>query len=720
MERWTRRNFIKGTAQAAAGAAALGPSCGPGAADRAQGEALEPGRQLVVPLDGTWLFRTDPDKRGEALGWPEPAASKDGWDEVPVPSTWQVSEKTAEYMGAAWYRREFEVPAEWKGRVVRVEFEAVFHTASIFVNGRKAGEHVGKGTTAFTLDITDLLRSGGRNTMAVRADNSFAPAMLPRGNSYDWTPDGGITRPVSLIVTPPVYIANVWVDASPDLDKGTASLTVAAVVRNDTDKPAGLDLGFRVVDEATGLSVLEGSGGPAAEIPARTTRQAVLPETVLNRPKLWHFDHPHLYVLEATISHKGRALHRLSTTFGIRKIEVRGTEFLLNGEPVRLAGVERMAGSHPDFGMAEPASWIGHDHDDLKELNCVFTRVHWQQDRRVMDYCDRKGVLIQVEVPTWGPDTFRKLEGDLFERITANGLEQLREVIGRERNHPCVFSWGLCNEVDGQDPAAQEFVRRMLREAKRLDPGRLCSYASNSLQRTPERDVAGEMDFIEWNEYYESWYGGDLEVLRRNLEAIHAAFPGKPVVISEYGYCACTADRPEDDPRRVEILRTHNSVFRDHPWVGGLIFFDYNDYRTHLGDKGAGVLRQRVHGVVDVFGARKPSFQALREESSPVESLKVRKVANAWVAAVRTRKTVPAYPLRGYTLRWVVFGKGGIPLERRGSPLPDLKPGAEFETHLEVGEKDVLRLSVDVLRPTGFSAATVTAEGTAQSRATST
>jgi beta-galactosidase len=708
MERWTRRKFIKGTAQAAAGAAALGTSCGPGPAGRARGDVHEPGRQLIVSLDGTWLFRTDPDKRGETLGWHAPAASKDGWDDVSVPSTWQVSERTSGYMGAAWYRREFEAPKAWRGRVIRVEFEAVFHTAEVFVNGRKAGGHAGMGYTAFALDVTDLVRIGEGNSLAVRADNSFAQDMLPRADSYDWTPDGGITRPVRLIVTPPISIERLWVDASPDLDKGTASLTVTVVVRNDTDKPVGLDLGFRVIDEATGLAVLEGAGGPATEIPARTTRQAALPETVLIRPKLWHFDHPDLYVLEAAISHKGRAIHRLSTTFGVRKIEVRGTEFLLNGEPVRLAGVERMAGSHPDFGMAEPGPWIAHDHDDLKELNCVFTRVHWQQDRRVMDYCDRRGILIQVEVPTWGPGTFRELGGDLFERVMTNGLEQLREMVAAERNHPCVFSWGLCNEVDGQNPVAQEFVRRMLREAKRLDPGRLCSYASNSLQRTPERDVAGEMDFIEWNEYYESWYGGDTQALRENLEAVHRAFPDKPVVISEYGYCACTADRPEKDPRRIEILRTHNAVFRDYPWVAGLIFFDYNDYRTHMGDKGAGALKQRVHGVVDVFGARKASFEALRAESSPVESLGIRKEGGERAAVLRTRRDIPSYRLTGYKIRWTVFGNGGIALERRETLLPALEPGGQAEIPLEVLERDVRRLLVEVVRPTGFSAASVT------------
>jgi beta-glucuronidase len=219
--------------------------------------------------------------------------------------------------------------------------------------------------------------------------------------------------------------------------------------------------------------------------------------------------------------------------------------------------------------------------------------------------------------------------------------------------------------------------------------------------------MAGEMDFIEWNEYYETWYGGTVETMAKNLEAIHRAFPEKPIVISEYGYCACTPDRPEGDARRIEILKAHNRVFRERPWVGGLVFFCYNDYRTHIGDKGSGVLKQRVHGVVDLLGARKPSFEVLRQESSPVEKLEVRAANARRSIVVRTRKEIPAYTLRGYRLRWTIYGDAGIPVEQGEAALPDLKPGDATEIPFEPKTARPCRTVIDVVRPTGFSAATL-------------
>ena len=652
-----------------------------------------------ISLNGSWLFRLDPDKKGEPERWALPDAPAAGWREVRVPHTWQVEPENVAHRGLAWYRRTFEAPAAWRDRAVRVEFEAVFHTATVWVNGKEAGRHTGKGYTAFTLDAGHLLRYGASNHLVVKVDNAFNESMLPRGNSSDWAHDGGIYRPVRLLVTPRVFIESVAVDAEPDLAAGTASIGVSVVMRNTSQQSWSGSIGYRVTDEASGNSVLAVAEAGAGQLAAGESRAIVLRPATIKEPRLWNFDHPNLYRLSVDLADG----HSLDTTFGVRKIEIRDSAFHLNGERVRLMGVERMAGSNPEYGMAEPLDWMEHDHADMKELNCVYTRVHWPQDRAVLDWCDRHGMLIQTEVPTWGSGTFRGMKNEPAADMMSNGLEQLREMIGRDRNHPCIFSWGMCNEIGGQDPPAYSFARRMYQESKKLDRRRLVSYASNSLFTTPEKDVAGMMDYVMCNEYVGTWNRGTVDDLGTFLDEIHRAFPGKPVVISEYGYCACTKERPEGDGARVAVLLDHDKVFRQRDFVAGLIFFSYNDYRTHVGDRGLGAMQQRVHGVVDVYGARKPSYEALRVESSPLEFFNVSGKPGELKVQLKTRTGVPSYTLRGYTLKTVVYGFGDIPVERHEIALPDLEPGGRTSVAVTLAEALPVRVKLDVLRPTGSS-----------------
>jgi beta-glucuronidase len=498
-------------------------------------------------------------------------------------------------------------------------------------------------------------------------------------------------------------VERVDVEAVPDLASGDGKLAITAYLRNTSSKSWIGRASFRIIDDETGLTVLTSSDTPSFTIKSSGTQTRKL-ETTLPSAKFWHFDHPNLYRLVFSIA-GGQETHQLTVTFGVRKLEAKGSGFYLNGERVRLMGVERMAGSNPEFGMAEPREWITHDHDDLKHLNCVFTRVHWPQDKRVLDYCDRHGILMQSEIPAWGYDTFAGMGAEPDVDIMENGLDQLREMIARDRNHPSVVVWGLCNEIGGQNPPAYQFAKHMLEQAKRLDPNRLCSYASNSLGETPKRDAAGLMDFIETNEYFGSWSPGSPEAVAKHLDDLHAAFPGKPVVISEYGYCACTEDRPEGDEHRIEILRSHDAAIRSEDFVAGAIFFCYNDYRTHVGDRGTGALKQRLHGVVDLCGTQKASYEVLRRESSPVESLTLENHLNTFKLRLRTRHDVPAYTLRGYKLRGTFYGQGDIPVERHEVELPEIPAGNETTVDLIFNQPDVpLHIQFDILRPTGFSA----------------
>ena len=660
----------------------------------------------IRSLCGEWLFSTDANDSGSKHRWFDSSFAASNWAKVTVPHTWQVDPRFAHHYGPAWYRRSVDVPSTWAEAAVRIEFEGVFHTAKVWVNGQLAGEHVRKGYTACTIDVSRFLQHGKPNAIVVRADNAFDEHMLPRGRSSDWAHDGGIFRPVQLIVTPKTFLEQIQIDAFPELASGEAKLAIAALCRNTGLRPWKGLASFRVMDESSGLQVLANpNAGQVAIAPGAT--QTVAVEATLANAKLWHFDHPNLYRLEFSIAGENES-HQLETTFGVRTFEIKDGKCYLNDEHVRLMGVERMAGSNPKFGMAEPSSWITHDHDDLKNLNCIFTRAHWPQDKRVLDYCDRHGILMQSEIPIWGWETFRGMTAEPDADILQNGLEQLREMIARDRNHPSVVVWGLCNEIGGQNAPAYQFAKRMLEEAKRLDPQRLCSYASNSLGETPELDVAGLMDFIETNEYFGTWASGNADSAAKHFDDLHAAFPGKPIVISEYGYCACTPERPEGDKERIEILRSHDKVIRSKEFVGGAIFFCYNDYRTHVGDRGVGALKQRVHGVVDIYGNRKASYGVLREEASPVESLTIENVLNRFRVRIKTRNTVPMHALKGYRLRGIFYGQGEIPTEEQEVEVPEIAPGAEAQVELAFTQSSApIYVKFDVLRPTRFSALSI-------------
>ncbi len=656
-----------------------------------------------IPLLDGWDFRLDPSGTAGPDDMHDPTVE---WESVQVPHTWQSLGRAPDYVGIAWYRIHFEAPETWSSQHVRIEFEAVNHTAHVFLNGKPIGEHVGKGYTAFALDLSPLLHFGQDNTLLVRVDNRPNDRMLPRNKSYDWTDDGGIIRPVSLVVTPQTYIERVEIEAVPELASGSAQIRIRAIVRNTGTQAQKINVHAIVRRDGCSDELLQ--FGPTSAVLDRNREHLVeLGSAVLKNAALWHFDTPHLYQVFVDLN-SSSGVHRVTEQFGIRKFEVRGSAFYLNGEKVSLIGVERMAGSHPDFGFAETTAWIESNHRDMKDLNCVFTRVHWPQDRRVLDFCDRHGILMQEEVPAWGPETFSKTSDDVQHALEQNGLEQLHEMIHRDRNHPCIVAWGLCNEVNGKNPKARQFARLISAEARRIDPSRLQTYASHTLGSDPGADMAGEFDFISTNEYYGSWTPGGPGDVEAHLDRIRKAFPDKPIVVSEYGWCECQPKIMPGDDNRVDIVNSHTEVFRKFPEVAGAIYFDYNDYRTLVGDKGEGAMRQRVHGVVDLYAARKPSFEALRLQASPIENAVLRKTGEGrYEFEIRTRQQLPGYTLRGYSLRWLAYGYDDLPMDGGKVPLSALSPGSSHTHEIKTSVNGIRRVLVDVFRPTGFSAITV-------------
>ena len=402
----------------------------------------------------------------------------------------------------------------------------------------------------------------------------------------------------------------------------------------------------------------------------------------------------------AGLRNNGVFIHEKETNFGIRKVEVKDGFYILNGEPMRLMGVEWMPGSDPRYGLAERPEYMRGVLKDMKNLNCVLTRFHWQQDDSIFEFCDREGMLLQEEIPTWGGATRLEQLGDIQQM-------QMREMILSHYNHPSIYAWGLCNEIAGQNNTGHKFVQDGIKIARELNPQRLLTYASNTVHQNPKKDASQYVDFIEWNEYFESWMGGDVSTLAWNIGEIVKAYPDKTIVISEYGLCECDPKNPVGDANRIEILRTHTDEFRKSKSIAGAIFFCYNDYRTHMGDKDRGAFRQRVHGVVDLLNQPKPSWQALREESSPVKSITItQQEPNSFNIDILTRSLendLPAYTLRDYVLVWRAYNAQNLPIESGRRTISQLKPGTSFRESVKISRGSVSRIKAEVFRPTGYS-----------------
>jgi hypothetical protein len=476
------------------------------------------------------------------------------------------------------------------------------------------------------------------------------------------------------------------------------------------------------LDAVAGVSVLSAQPASAVALSPGDSADVQLCTTI-SRPKLWHFDHPHLYYWSASLhTASGQLLHTDDVRFGVRAVELRNAQLHLNGEPVRLVGLTRHADS-PEHGLAETITVMGADYADLKTLNTVLSRpAHYPQAEFILDYADRVGILLMPEVPAWQL-TAEQMHDPHMRELQR---QQLREMIAAQGNHPSVWAWSLGNEFASKTPEGHAFVRDMIAYVKSLDPTRPVGFASNLLNSRPGDDATVLADFVLMNQYFGTW-GGPKDRLGPALDAIHATWPDKPVVISEYGFEPgwerllkwpvlrrwryyllpndALADSEAADIQRRQLIREQLAVLRTKPFVAGAIFWTYQDYRTPT----------NYHmGVVDAHRCRRGSWAVLREEYSPVlidsVSFSPRSAGmHGTVVVFRTRGPVdndmPAYTVWGYMLYWTVVGARDQTLLSQGNlSLPVLTPGATWSTRVEwPGPTEDYIVTLRVIRPTGLT-----------------
>lgn len=592
--------------------------------------------------------------------------------EVTIPHTWNVEEGTEDYWGKGWYETVISVEEDWLKGSVRLFFRAVYHDAFVYVNGKKAGEHLGSGYTPFEINITEFLVPG-ENTVTVCASNAFSADMFPIERSFDWANDGGLIRPVELRVSGRQYLGEIQVTSSPVIlcegerqEKGAGIFGIQAGICGQ-EEAEDLYLSWKISEN--GQTLEEGS------VPCENG-MAKAANHILEEIRYWHFDAPELYQVSLSLKKGEELLDQNELNVGFRDFRVKNGCFFLNGERIRVCGTEWMPGSDPAYGMAELKEQLEKMLQCLKNTNCIYTRFHWQQDDWVYDWCDRHGMMIQEEIPFWGPNPTEAGPKQL-----AIMKKQMTETISVHRNHPSIITWGVGNELSGQNKVTIQYIKDAVAYTHELDPSRTVVYVSNSVFSDPAADGTTKGDILMVNDYIGTWHG-DLDQFEEWKKIVYAN-PGRAMVPSEFGLCEPVW--PGGDERRTEIFLEKMKCYRSYEPIAGTINFCLNDYRTQIGEDGEGRFRKRIHGSTDLCGNPKHSYYVIAEECAPLTlELKDGELS------LHCREDLPCYTVKGYSL----VMKKGEKIER--TELPELIPGADWKIKLaDKPEK------IQILRPDG-------------------
>lgn len=591
-------------------------------------------------LNGTWLFALDPMKVGENIGWSNTAFPDKTLDKVTVPHCYTVDKRYFSHTGTAWYFKNFDAAILPKGYRAFVKFDAVFYKTNIWLNGKKVGTHEG-GYTPFEIDVTEQLKQ--KNVLTVQVNNEWDTTTIPGAKTVDtsyrpnasqlyaWMNYGGIIKPVHLIVRPDVYLSKIKIEAEPDLQKGNAKVHIKVFVKNLSTIPAETLVNAALYNNGKKLSTVykpvtsninigqEGIVELEANLPAKEV-------------KLWRFDAPELYEAEVAIAHD-----TVRQSFGIRKVEVKNVQILLNGKPIKMGGGNRPT-DYPNLGSLDPDSILIKDLTMMKQAGMEFSRIaHHAVSENILEWADKNGMLIITEAGNWQMTPKQMAD----EAMRTKYRSQLKEMIERDWNHPSVIAYSLGNEFYSHKAEGKAWVKDMKAYTKTLDTTRLITFASYMVFRNfvvkPEDEASQDVDFISAN-----IYGGHLKA----IEHIHEVYPNKPIYVSEFGV-RVTPNKPEQD--RINYLTSAMNAFRKCDYVVGASVWSFNDYMSRYPETDAD--GYRGWGVVNPQREKRGMYYKWQEEFAPATIDIVATNAQSVTLKVTARKDFPAYILEGYKIQ---------------------------------------------------------------------
>lgn len=540
-----------------------------------------------------------------------------GWTTVNLPHTWNDKDVEDQvpgyYRGTGWYKKILTANSNWKDKEVYLVFDGANQETTVFVNGKKAGQHAG-GYTRFLIPIKNLLNLNGnfKNLIAVKVNNGFHKDIAPL--SGDFTFFGGLYRNVSLLVVNKVHFEDpnygsegVFV-STPTVSLNQALLKISGNLMNNTPLSKAVNL-KNVVKDPSGR-VISVTSFPLGQVKAgqRIAFNHNLPAVL--KPVLWSPERPSLYTISSALvdAKTGIELDVIQNRTGMRwfKFDAK-TGFMLNGRSYKLIGTSR----HQDYkglGNAVPTSLQIKDVLMLKKMGSNFLRVaHYPQDQSILKACDELGILASVEIPILNEIT----ESTAFQ---ANCIRMQMEMIWQNYNHPSVIIWAYMNEIllkmpfkddKNRQTIYKENVRKLAisldQNTRKADPYRYTMMVNHSNFELYQLAGLTKIPMIiGWNLYH-GWYGGNVNAFAPALDKIHHDMPNVPFMITEFGADTdqrLHAAKPERFDKSVEYAVTFHQVYLNEvlkrPFVAGAQMWNLADFSSesreetmpHINNKG--------------------------------------------------------------------------------------------------------------------------------------
>ncbi len=512
-------------------------------------------------------------------------------EQVNLPHTWNAvdgNDGNGSYLRTTGvYTRTFTAPKQPReGGRTYVEVLAAALNSTVKVNGQVATTHEG-GFSIFRADVTDLCHEG-ENELTIEVSNEDTPSMYP--SSADFTFYGGLYRGVNLISVPSAHFdldyyggPGMMVTPVPTEDGG-ANFTIKSFVTNPAD-----DLTVMYsIEDCFGREVASAVRGSAD-----TEVTIYVPDA-----QLWSMDEPNLYTVIATLQRNNEEVDEIAANVGVRSFKVTPDEgFSINGVPTPLRGVSR----HQDRVFEGNALTAEEHYDDamlIKELGANTIRLaHYQHSQDFYDACDEIGFAVWAEIPFIS--VFKKGEG-----AHKHVMEEMKELIIQNYNHPSIMFWGISNEIliGGISQELVDTHHDLEKLCKELDPTRLTTIAHVST--TPVNGPMHHITDLESYNHYFGWYGGQMEQNGPWLDQFHAEHPDICIGISEYG-CEGIINWHSNTPQCKDYTEEYQAlyhehmaqVFEDRPWVWASHVWNMFDFGCAARNEG-GVSGRNNKGLV--------------------------------------------------------------------------------------------------------------------------